>query len=184
MTYRNSLIFLLLFISIPIAAIAKGTSPQSPPLTAIIPQQDQTNQPTAYVEIEQADLSTPKKTASSFVDLFNRIVPPTKADYLEAICTRMAIPSYKENCLKNLKNRLNYLKSIHDLKGATFKRQPPTQISKSPMKFKATWQEDLSFFDGTTKINHKAMTFTLQKSGKEWKILRVKQTGDNKNLWK
>jgi len=111
----------------------------------------------------------------SFVDLYNRILPPTKTDYLQAICTKSAFPSFQENCLVILHGRLKYLNNLRDLKAAMFTRQPPVQINKSPLKLKISWQEDLSFFNGTTQINHQAMTLTLKKNGYDWKIVGIEQ---------
>jgi len=76
--------------------------------------------------------------------------------------------------MKILESRLNSIKTLHNLKGAMFGRQPPFQVSKSPPKVIEKWQEILSFSDGSTKISDKSMAMTLEKSGKEWKILKIK----------
>lgn len=184
LTFRYYLIFFLLFIIIPSTTLCESTPPQTtpgsltsrqpPPLTQQPSLESQpTNQPNASAELVDTDLSTPKKSTASFVKLFNDIMPVTPETTLQTICTEFTTKSAKNNCLQILEDRLRYLKSLQNLKGAMFTRQAPTQISKSPMRVRASWQEQLSFFDGPTKTNHETMTLTLQQSGKQWKIIKL-----------
>ena len=73
-----------------------------------------------------------------------------------------------------LESRAGYLKSIgRSLQGAMFSHQTSTHLSTPPMQLKASWQEILSFFDGSKKTNNKDMTITLQQSGNDWIIVKV-----------
>lgn len=184
MTYRYNLILLLLLIISPRASLCEGAPPQTTPAAPTLRkeqpnsyqtylQSQPTSSPDSYADLVDVDLSTPKKSTNTFIKLFNDIMPPTTTAYLQAICAKFAIPYSHNNCLDILESRLRYLKSLRNLKGASFTRQPPIQLSWFPLKLKTSWREDQSFFDGSTKINNETMTLTLQKSGNEWKILAI-----------
>lgn len=131
-------------------------------------------QPASYNDFSNFNLSTPQRASVSFIELYNGIVPATKTNDLEEICTKSATISYQRDCIALLENRLNFLRSIaKTLKGAYFSYQPLTQLNEIPMQLQASWKEKLSFFDDTTKLNNKSMTITLQKSDNEWKVLTV-----------
>ena len=188
MIYPHILILIIILIATPIVAYCESAPQQKTahdPSMSLPenPQRNQLNygsqlkdQPPSYNDFTNFTLSTPEKATKSFALLFNGIMPPTPETDLHEICLKSAIPSYREGCLQLLESRLSYLKSIRsNLKGARFTYQPSVQLSKSPMKLKANWKEELYFFDNSRKLNNKSMTITLQKSGSDWKIKKVEE---------
>jgi len=129
-----------------------------------------------YLDVSDFNLTTPTKAVISFVQQFNGIHPAYPLTDLQEICHRSVSSSYTNSCMTMLEDRLKYLKTIaRNLKGANFKYQPPAQLNVVPMKFKASWRETLSFFDGATKFNDKSMNISLGQEGSEWKITLIEQ---------
>ena len=144
------------------------------------PSADQKQLPTngeiSYNDFSELNFSTPKKAVISFVDQFNGILPASPETDLFGICEKVVRPSCQEDCMALLEPRLSYLKSLSKkLKGAYYIPQTLSQLSESPMKIKAAWKEQLTLKDGSRILTDKSMSFVLEKTGEEWKVLRIEK---------
>lgn len=149
---------------------------QPPPPTHTNPKPLQDAEAVSFNDFSELNLSTPKKSVISFLDQLNGIMPVSPITDLQEICAKVAQPSCQKECMVLLETRLSHLKSISkNLKGAYFVPQSLKQVSESPWKFKAAWKEQLTFNDGTTKLTDMGMSVVLEKSGEEWKILRIER---------
>jgi len=136
----------------------------------------QMGQSASSIDFPNVNLLTPKKAVISFIDLFNGITPVATLTELQGICTKVVVSSYQKECMTLLESRLSYVKSAaKNLKGAYFIPQSMDQVDETPLKYNASWQEKLTYVDGPTKLTNSAMLVSLEKSGDEWRILRVEK---------
>jgi len=146
--------------------------PPSPFPSLAISTPRPTKEAGSCLDFSEVNLTTPKQTVISFLDQFNGVMPACPVTDLPEICAKVAQPSCKKDCLALFETRLTYLKSLRGkVQGAHFVPKSLAEMSGSPQKLSASWQEKLTFTDGTTKITDMAMLFVVEKTGKEWRVL-------------
>jgi len=186
MTYRYILILGLFLTGIMSASRCECGSPQgSTPAQATAHAQSETkvdsevqatDPPIFHVDFSDTNLSTPESAAASFVQFYNGILPITTNTIVQEICEKLVVSSCQKGCQELLGNRLNHIKSIAiNLEGAGFRTHSPAKLSTDPMQIKTSWQEKLSFVDGSTKVSDKNMILTLEKLDNEWKVNNIKE---------
>lgn len=128
----------------------------------------------SYNDFSELDLSTPKKSVISFVNLYNGVIPVSPITDLQEICIKVAQPTYQKECVVLFGERLSYFKGISKpLKGVYCVPQSLEKDSDSPVKFTATWKEQITFTDMTTQLTTMTMSVFLEKSDKDWRVIKV-----------
>lgn len=185
MRYYIALILLCLVVVVPRVSFSDEQSPaQQASPSALTHQKEPKESPgktktlhteaISYNDFSDLDLSTPKKSVISFVNLYNGVMPVSPITDLQEICIKVAQPAYQEKCVVLFGERLSYLKAISKpLKGVYCVPQSLKKDSDSPVKFTATWKEQITFTDMTTQLTSMTMSVFLEKSDKDWRVIKV-----------
>ena len=127
--------------------------------------------PVYQLDMSMVDQSTAKKTAWSFVILYNDIMPLFTEKQLDKICQTMATPDFMPVCNVLLAKRLGYLKKdMGRNKIATFSNPQIIKENNTTYNYVLSWDETFKF-DNKKRIKaHKELNIHTVRTHNTWQI--------------